>query len=105
MSELDEPVGLDDALAAVSRELGLPQNDVHARLEARWVDVVGDDVASRARLVAVREGVATIVVDSPPWATQLRFLELELVARANAVVGEPAVRAITVRIEPFGAAN
>jgi hypothetical protein len=95
-----DPVSIADALAAVRVELGLPAGDVLSTLDKRWSEIVGIDVAGHARLVAVRDGVITIAVDSPPWATQLRYLEAALVERANAVIGRDAVYAITVRVRP-----
>ncbi len=94
----EEPVPLSDALAAVGAELGLPAGNAHADLEARWADVVGDDVAAHAYLVSVRDGVLTVAVDSSIWATGLRYLETTLVERATAIVGPGAVASVRVRI-------
>ena len=100
MTDDDGFTSLTDALAAVRKELGLPAGDVVTTLVARWSEVVGADVATHATLLSVRDGIAVISVDSPPWATQLRFLEPELVARAQAVSGSDQVRAISVRVRP-----
>jgi predicted nucleic acid-binding Zn ribbon protein len=78
----------------------MPPGDAHGALERRWSEVVGHDVAAHARLVGVRDGVLTVAVDSPPWATQLRYLEAVLLERANAVVGRDSVHAISVRVRP-----
>ena len=77
----DEPVRLSDTLAAVGAELGIPAGNVHGRLDEHWVDVVGADVAAHARLVSVRDGVLTVSVDDPIWATQLRYLETTVIER------------------------
>jgi hypothetical protein len=94
----DEPVSLSDTLAAVGAELGIPAGNVHGVLDDRWVDVVGDDVAAHARLVSVRDGVLTVAVDDPIWATQLRYLETAVVERATALVGQGAVTSVRVRV-------
>jgi len=91
-------VPLSEALAAVGAELGLPAGNAHADLEARWTDVVGGDVAAHAYLVSVRDGVITIAVDSPIWATGLRYLETALVERAAAIVGPGVVTSVRVRV-------
>ncbi len=96
----DEPVPLADALAAVGAELGLPAGNAHADLEAHWAEVMGDDVAAHARLVSVRDGVLTVTVDGPIWATQMRYLERAVVERAAAVVGPGAVTSLHVRVGP-----
>ena len=94
----DEPVQLSDALAAVGRELGIPAGNVHGALDDHWVDVVGADVAAHARLVSVRDGVLTVSVDDPIWATQLRYLETAVLEGASAVVGAGVVTAMRVRV-------
>jgi hypothetical protein len=100
-----DPMPIADALAAVRAELGLPAGDVLSTLDSRWSEIVGEDVAAHARLVSVRDGVVTVAVDSPPWATQLRYLEASLIERANAEVGRDAVYAITVRVRPESGAK
>jgi len=52
----------------------------------------GAAVRARCRLV--------VDVDQPGWATQLRYLETDLLARLAAVAGPGAVRSIEVRVRP-----
>jgi predicted nucleic acid-binding Zn ribbon protein len=95
-----DPTPLADALARVRSELGLPDTDaVHVLME-RWPDLVGPDVAAHARLDSVRDGTAVVVVDSPLWATQLRYLETVVVERANDLAGAGVVTRIRVRVTP-----
>lgn len=94
----DEPVPLADALAAVGAELGLPEGNAHGELETHWADVMGNDVAAHARLVSVRDGVLTVAVDDPIWATQLRYLETAVVERAAALLGASSVTSLRVRV-------
>ena len=96
----DEPVPLSDALAAVGAELGLPAGNAHGTLEEHWADVMGDDIAAHAHLVAVRDGVLTVAVDGPIWATQMRYLEAAVVERAATVLGPGVVTAMKVRVGP-----
>ena len=94
----DEPVPLSDALARVGAELGLAPGDAHGTLEARWREVMGDDVATHAQLVSVRDGTLTVAVDDPIWATQLRYLETVVVTRATALLGPGVVTRLRVRV-------
>jgi predicted nucleic acid-binding Zn ribbon protein len=95
-----DPVPIADALARVQAELGLPESDVLGVLTTRWDEVVGSDVAAHARLDSVRDGTAAIAVDSSLWASQLRYLEGDIVDRANALVGSAVVHGIRVRVDP-----
>jgi predicted nucleic acid-binding Zn ribbon protein len=92
----DEPRSVRDALAQVSRELGLPDPEHLTRILARWPEMVGAVVAEHARPRSLREGVLTVEVDAPAWATQLRYLEAELVARVDREVAAGAVGHIRV---------
>jgi predicted nucleic acid-binding Zn ribbon protein len=94
-----EPVSIADALARVQAELGLPESDALRALTDAWENVVGTEVAAHARLEAVRDETISIAVDGTLWATQLRYLETDIVERANALVGTRAVRGIRVRVE------
>ncbi len=59
---------------------------------------MGADVAAHARLVSVRDGVLTVAVDDPIWATQLRYLETAVVERAAALLGPSSVTSLRVRV-------
>jgi predicted nucleic acid-binding Zn ribbon protein len=94
----DDPVPLSDALAKVGADLGLAPGDAHGTLAARWDEVMGADVAGHARLVSVRDGTLSVAVDDPIWATQLRYLEPAIVARATALLGPAIVTRVKVRV-------
>lgn len=95
----EEPMSIADALARVQAELGLPETDALRTLTDAWTTIVGPDVAAHARLDAVRDETLSIAVDSTLWATQLRYLEADIVERANDLVGSRVVHGIRVRVE------
>ncbi|HMF81789.1 MAG TPA: DUF721 domain-containing protein [Acidimicrobiia bacterium] len=94
----DEPRPLRDSLAEVSADLGLPEPDGLALLIDEWQNLVGVDVAPHCRLTSLRDGVLRVTVDSAPRATQLRYLEAELVGRSAAMLGPGVVREVRVRV-------
>jgi predicted nucleic acid-binding Zn ribbon protein len=91
-----EPVSLGDAVAAVGRELGIPTSDAFTALTDAWPEVVGDALVGHATLRSIRDGVCTIAVDGPGWATQLRYVERQLVERAAKCCGTGVVTSIRV---------
>jgi predicted nucleic acid-binding Zn ribbon protein len=91
-----EPVSLRDAVAAVGRELGMPPPDELGALASAWPEIVGDAVAAHATVRSVRDGVCTIEVDDPGWATQVRYAERQIVGRAETCCGAGVVRSIRV---------
>ena len=68
---------------------------------ARWADLVGDSVAAHSRPRALRDGRLVVTVDEPGWATQLRWLEADLVRRLGDVLGDGQVGAVDVRVGPL----
>ena len=97
--ELGEPVSIGDAAALVGDELGLAEPRSFARLVDGWNDVVGDAVAQHSRPRGVRNGLLDIAVDAPAWATQLRYLEADLVERASRLVGPGVVTAVRISVD------
>jgi predicted nucleic acid-binding Zn ribbon protein len=85
-----------DALGVIGRDLGLANPSLLARLHAAWPELVGPALAAHAEPRSLRDGVLTVAVDAPGWATQLRYLEAELLRRAEEVVGEPVANAVRV---------
>jgi hypothetical protein len=63
-------VPLGDALAAVGKELGMPDPTVVARVEVVWAEVVGPAHAGHCEVRSVRDGVCTVTVDSASGAAQ-----------------------------------
>ena len=98
----DEPTPLRDSLAEVGAELGLPEPGPLELLTEHWSEIVGSAIAAHARVGAVRDGTLTVVVEAAAWATQLRYLESDVVRRAAETVGEGIVRAVRVRVEGPG---
>jgi hypothetical protein len=79
------PRRLDESLSEVAAALHLDDPRVTAAVFGGWGELVGAAVAAHARPRVLRQGVLTVEVDSPAWATQLRMLEGELVTRLEGV--------------------
>jgi predicted nucleic acid-binding Zn ribbon protein len=96
---MGDPVSVGDAAAMVGQELGLAEPLVFTRLVDAWADLVGDAIAAHSRVRAVRNGVIEVVVDSPAWASEFRYLESDLVARASRLVGDGVVGGVRATVE------
>ena len=105
--ETGEPVSIGDAAAMVGAELGLADPRSFGRLTAAWPEIVGDSIARHSRVRGVRNGVLEVAVDGAVWATQLRYLEADLVEAASRLVGAGVVASVRVSIdtEPQTPAN
>ena len=89
---------LGDSLTELARSLGLSEPDAFARVHAAWPDAVGPAVAAATRPVGLRDGTATVEVDGPEWATQLRYLEEQLVRALTERVGPGVVERLRFQV-------
>lgn len=97
--EMVDPVSVGDAAALVGAELGLAEPVVFTRLVDAWPQMVGETLAAHSHVRGVRNGVLEVVVDSPGWATELRYLERDLVERASEVVGAGFVVSVRAAVD------
>lgn len=92
------PRRLRESLDRVTRSLGAGGADTVATVFARWESLVGEQIAAHVRPRSLRDGVLVVLADHPGWATQLRFLEGDLLSALSGVLGPGAVTAIEVRV-------
>jgi hypothetical protein len=62
-----------------------------------WDQVVGPQIAARARPIRVRDAVLEVRVDQPVWMQQLQLLKPKILARLNERLGEGVLRDIFLR--------
>jgi|SRR5680860_1222213 len=97
-SEPDEPTAVGSSLDRVMKRLGAARVATTQSVFDRWPDLVGEQVASRARPVSLRDATLLVSVDDPAWATQLRFLEAQILTGIAAEFGPDEVVRIEVRV-------
>jgi predicted nucleic acid-binding Zn ribbon protein len=104
MSEDDfvEPVSLAASLDGVVKSLRGPGSRVVGGLFGRWSEAVGEQVAQHVRPIKLDQGVLSVEVDDPAWATQVKFLTPTIIARLAEVAGAQVER-IQVRVDPRAA--
>jgi predicted nucleic acid-binding Zn ribbon protein len=64
---------------------------------ARWAQLVGAEVAEHAQPVSLQDGELIVRASSTAWATQLRLLQRQLIARITAGVGPGVVNRLRVQ--------
>jgi predicted nucleic acid-binding Zn ribbon protein len=95
MSDLHQ---LGDSIDAVVRAMRGSSARATAGVFGRWDEAVGPTIAAHARPALLDDGKLIVEVEEPGWATQLRYLESELLERLTGVAGADAVRSIEVRV-------
>ncbi len=98
----DELVSLATSLDGVVKSLRGPSRRAVGGLFGRWDEAVGEQVAQHVRPVKLDEGVLSVEVDDPAWATQVKFLAPTIIARL-AEVADAKVDRIQVRVDPRSA--
>jgi hypothetical protein len=93
--------GIRDALARLSRRLGLPDPGKAGAVWGKWEELVGAEIAGHARPSSLRDGVLRVRADSPAWAHELGYLREEIKGRVNAGLGDPVVAEVRVYTAPL----
>jgi hypothetical protein len=93
-----QPVGR--SLDRVMRGLGAPEaSGVHLVFD-RWAEVVGEGLAARTRPLRIEGNHLVLAVDEPAMATHVRFLQGQLLARLEELLGPGRVTALDLRVGP-----
>ena len=93
-----DPQRIGGSLDKIARRLGAPTANALSGLFQRWEQIVGPNIAAHATPVSLKSGHLRVEVDSNAWATQLKFMTTELVARCCEELGDGAVKQIDIRV-------
>ena len=89
------PRSLSSALERLTRSLA-PATTL-ARVQGVWEGVTGPAIAAAARPTAERDGVVTVLCEASVWAQELDLISVDLIARLNDALGDPAIRELRCR--------
>lgn len=92
------PVPIRRALERMISGMGSPEIDATTTLLDAWPEIVGQELASRIVAVAVRGSELRVRVDDPAWASQLGWLEQQLLARIESLVGPGRITSVSARV-------
>lgn len=96
LTRVEGPTALSGELARLARRPGWAERLGAARVEAAWLDIVGEELAAHCEPVRLAGKVLTIRAASPVWATQLRYLTAQLLQRSADVMGPGSVTSVTI---------
>jgi predicted nucleic acid-binding Zn ribbon protein len=92
-----DPARLGDAVDDLVRDRDWTRTLTAAGLLPRWPQIVGSDIAEHCRPERLEAGELTCVAESTAWATQLRLMSPQVLARIAAEVGPDIVARLRVR--------
>lgn len=67
-------------------------------LEQRWKSLVGDMVATNAKILYVRDGIAHVAVANSTWMNELGFMKADMLKRIREDMPEANVTDIRFRL-------
>ncbi|MBX7433744.1 DUF721 family protein [Mycobacterium sp. Y57] len=91
-----DPQLLGAATSDLARSRGWSGRVAEGAVFGRWRTVVGDQIAAHASPTSLNEGVLTVAAESTAWATQLRMVQAQLLAKIAAAVGDGVVTSIKI---------
>jgi predicted nucleic acid-binding Zn ribbon protein len=89
-----QPVGRAARDLAATR--GWSPRVARGRVFAEWAAVAGEQIAAHAVPTALRDGVLHVSAESTAWATQLRMVQAQLLAKIAAAVGDGVVSSLRI---------
>ncbi|MET9026110.1 DUF721 family protein [Nocardia sp. NPDC004168] len=91
-----DPQLLSKLAGSIARSRGWSNRVAEGMVFGRWAGVVGEDIAAHATPVTLKDGVLSISAESTAWATQLRMLQSQILAKINAAVGQGVVTSLKI---------
>lgn len=91
-----DPQPLGRAASDLAKTRGWSPRVAEGAVFAHWPHVVGDQIAEHATPTVLRDGVLSVTAESTAWATQLRMVQGQLLAKIAAAVGDGVVTALKI---------
>lgn len=91
-----DPQPLRVAARDLAKKRGWSSRVAEGTVLGQWPSIVGQQIADHATPTALREGVLNITADSTAWATQLRIMQAQLLAKITAAAGEGVVTSLKI---------
>ena len=92
-----DPIHLRSVLEQLLKDFGTPEIKVVTSVVDQWQEIVGVELAKMVSAVAVRGSELIVQVDDPAWASQISWLEKQLLDKIESLVGEEKITSIRVR--------
>ena len=88
------PTALHGLLDAAVEDLGIEQKLVECRARMAWEEAVGPALAQYTSPLRLSKGYLEVAVPSAVWRTQLNFMQRDIAARINALLGKKVVKGL-----------
>jgi predicted nucleic acid-binding Zn ribbon protein len=82
---------LGELLGELLQQYGLADRVKEYEAVNSWAEVVGEQIASRARAKDVRDGTLIVEVASSAWRNELFYLKAEIIEKINKRIGKKVI--------------
>jgi predicted nucleic acid-binding Zn ribbon protein len=91
-----DPQPLGRATRDLAKKRGWSAQVAEGTVLGQWPTVVGHQIADHATPITLSEGVLSVAAESTAWATQLRVMQSQLLAKIAAAVGNGVVTSLKI---------
>ena len=91
-----DPESLSALVGDVAKSRGWSSQVAAGAVFGQWESIVGDQIAAHATPTALRDGVLNVAAESTAWATQLRLVQAQILAKIAAAVGDGVVKSVKI---------
>ena len=91
-----DPQSLGTLAASIARSRGWQSQIAQGAVFGAWSRIVGPDIAAHAEPTSLQDKVLHVRAESTAWATQLRLIQSQIIAKIAASVGDDVVTSVRV---------
>jgi predicted nucleic acid-binding Zn ribbon protein len=94
--DIRDPQPLGKLARELAKKRGWSAQVAEGTVLGHWSSVVGRQIADHATPIALKDGVLSVTAESTAWATQLRVVQAQLLAKIAAAVGNGVVTSLKI---------
>jgi predicted nucleic acid-binding Zn ribbon protein len=94
--DVRDPQPLGRLARELAKKRGWSAQVAEGTVLGHWSSVVGQQIADHATPITLKEGVLSVTAESTAWATQLRMVQAQLLAKIAAAVGNGVVTSLKI---------
>lgn len=91
-----DPQPLGRLTGKIAKSRGWESKVAEGTVFGMWPTIVGEDIASHATPERMADGVLHIRAESTAWATQLRYMQGQIIAKIAAAIGHGVVKSLRI---------
>jgi predicted nucleic acid-binding Zn ribbon protein len=91
-----DPQPLGRLARDLAKKRGWSTHVAEGTVLGHWPSVVGHQIADHATPTALNDGVLSVAAESTAWATQLRMIKAQILAKIAAAVGNGIVTSLKI---------